>query len=327
MVIGRLARTQGALLFIAALVIGACSGSVQPSATAGSDAASAAPPAASAATEAPATSPSEAGNGDKTLTLGYIGWDESIAVANLTKLVLEEQLGYKQVELKLGDVGVLFQGVGTGDLAAFQDVWMPNHQQFVDKVKDTATLLPSWFEGTTQFSLAAPAYMNISDIAGIATTGATKIYGIEPGAVIMDKIQKAVIPDYGLKVQLVESSTPAMLAQVAKVYPKQDPFVFVAWSPHWMNAEYEFNYLADPKGSLGNLTDPSQLTTIVNNDLQADDPVAYAFLAALRLTDDAVNEMEAEITAAGDPVEGVRAWLAANADVVAPWVAAAEAAG
>lgn len=323
MIVRRLGRARGALLLTVALAVGACSGSAGSSSSAASGGESS--PAASGA--APAASPSNAGNAGKTLTLGYIGWDESVAVANLTKLLLEDQLGYKSVDLKLGDVGVLFQGVGTGDLAAFQDVWMPNHQQFADKVKDTTTLLPPWFQGTTKFSLAAPAYMNISDIAGINTTAATKIYGIEPGAVIMDKIQKNVIPDYGLKVQLVASSTPAMLAQVEKLYPKQEPFIFVAWSPHWMNAKFKFNYLADPKKSLGNLTDPSQLTTIVNNKLQTSDPVAYAFLSAMKLTEDQVNQMEAEITSAGDAATGVKNWLAKNADVVAPWVAAAKAAG
>jgi len=267
------------------------------------------------------------GGAGRTLTLGYIGWDESVAIANLSKILLEEQLGYEEVELKLGDVGVLFEGVGSGDLAAFQDVWMPNHTDFFDKIKDDAKLLEPWFKGTTQFSLAAPSYMNIDSIDQIAQTEATQIFGIEPGAVIMEKTQENVIPEYGLDVELVGSSTPAMLAEVERRYTKQDPFIFIAWSPHWMNAKYDFRYLADPKKSLGNLTDPSELTTVVNNELETADPVAYAFLDALELTDDQVNEMEAEITSAGDPVAGVRAWLEANGDVVQPWIDAANAAG
>src|SRR3712207_8618335 len=35
-----------------------------------------------------------------TLTLGNIGWQENVAVANLTKVVLEEDLDYDEVELK-----------------------------------------------------------------------------------------------------------------------------------------------------------------------------------------------------------------------------------
>ena len=31
--------------------------------------------------------------GGKELTLGYIGWDENVAVSNLTKVILEQDLG------------------------------------------------------------------------------------------------------------------------------------------------------------------------------------------------------------------------------------------
>src|SRR3712207_5828632 len=71
----------------------------------------------------------------KTLTLGNIGWTENVAVSNLTKVVLEEDLGYQEVELKTLDVGVLFEGVAGGDLHAFQDVWMPNHEQLMAEVE------------------------------------------------------------------------------------------------------------------------------------------------------------------------------------------------
>ena len=49
-------------------------------------------------------------SGSKTLTLGYIGWTENIAVANLTKVVMGDDLGY-DVQMKGPlDVGPLFQG-------------------------------------------------------------------------------------------------------------------------------------------------------------------------------------------------------------------------
>src|SRR5947209_6794988 len=70
---------------------------------------------------------------NRTITLGDIGWDESIAVANLTKVLLEDKVGYKEVELKTLDVSLLFEGVANGDLDAFQDGWRPNHQQFLDE--------------------------------------------------------------------------------------------------------------------------------------------------------------------------------------------------
>src|SRR3712207_4825014 len=64
----------------------------------------------------------------KTLTLGSIGWNENIAVSTLTKVVMEDDLGYEEVQVKGPlELGPLFQGVASGDLQAFQDVWLPNH--------------------------------------------------------------------------------------------------------------------------------------------------------------------------------------------------------
>jgi ABC-type proline/glycine betaine transport system substrate-binding protein len=56
------------------------------------------------------------------LRLGNIGWDENTVVANLTKILLEEDLGYGNVEIQQVDLGLVFEGVRTSDLDAFQDV-------------------------------------------------------------------------------------------------------------------------------------------------------------------------------------------------------------
>ncbi len=37
---------------------------------------------------------------DKTLTLGSIGWNENIAVSTLTQVVMEDDLGYQEVQIK-----------------------------------------------------------------------------------------------------------------------------------------------------------------------------------------------------------------------------------
>ena len=260
----------------------------------------------------------------KSITLGNIGWDEDVAVSALTKIVLQQDLGYSVTE-KLADVGLLFQGVGMGDLAAFQDVWMPNHTAYYNRVKNNAELLKPWFIGTTKFSLAAPSYMHISSIAQINGSGAQVIYGIEPGAAITPKIQNNVLPWYHLKVEFQPSSTAAMLAAVARDYKAKRPFIFIAWSPHWMNYVYKFNYLSDPKGALGNLTKPSRLTSIVHKGLEHTDPAVYTFIKSIRLTEAQVNQMEFTIRkAGGDAPKGVQSWLNANRHVVQPWITAAK---
>lgn len=60
------------------------------------------------------------GGGD--LTLGYLGWDENVANSYLTEMLLEEELGYENVELKLADdVGPVYRDLIEGETDAFLD--------------------------------------------------------------------------------------------------------------------------------------------------------------------------------------------------------------
>lgn len=270
-----------------------------------------------------------ASSGSSDLTLGNVGWDENVVAANLTKALLEDELGYNNVKIQQADVGPTFEGVSTGDLDAFQDVWTPNHDSYLNdpNIKDNIEQLPRWYEGTTQFGLAAPTYMRTNDgqkvtsIDQLNDTKATQILGIEPGAVITGYIDKYVIPDYGLDLTQKQSSTAAMLSEVDSEYNNADPFVFVAWRPHWMNQDYSFNYLDDPKGSLGKLDSRATVSTIVNKDLPNKHPGAYAFMKAMDLNEDQVVDVERENQAAnGDALQGAKNWIKNNRDVVQPWI-------
>ncbi len=262
------------------------------------------------------------------ITLGYLTWDENVAVSNLTKVLLEGDLGYENVELRRAKtVGPAYEMVGNAKADAFQDTWMPNQREALSRVEDDVELLDPWFVGTTRFGVATPAYMNVSSLEQLNDTGAEHIIGIERGTPMMEKLPGAVIPEYGLEQQLVEAQTEAMLAEVERRYRMKEPFAFVAWEPHWMNEAYEFDYLEDPKGALGNLTEPSDVSTIVREGLAEDDPVAYAFMDSMKLTEAQVTGLQTDIQEAGDPIEGAKTWLRGNRGVVEPWLEAAEEAG
>jgi len=265
----------------------------------------------------------------KTLTLGSIGWTENIAVSNLTKYVMGDELGY-DVQLKGPlDLGPMFQGLASGDLNAFQDVWLPNNQQYLDKpqIKPQVELLDPWFQGTTKYGITVLAYMKgITSIADLNHAGTNEITGIEPGASFMPVIEDKVIPEYNLDMKLVTSSTSAMLAEVQKKNAAKEPIVFTGWSPHWMNTKYDIVYLKDPKNAQGAFDDPSKITAVVNKDLSGDDPAAYAFLKSISLDETQLNELEDEINDAGTGNEekGAENWYKKNKDVVKPWIDAAK---
>jgi glycine betaine/proline transport system substrate-binding protein len=243
------------------------------------------------------------------LNLGVAtGWDENQVIANITKQLMEEDLGYQEVKLTELELGPVFEGVGSGDLDAFQDMWLPNHQAQLDGVKNDVEQLDPWYQGTTEFGIGVPTYMtDVNSIPDLNDTDLTQILGIEPGAVISEKIPDSVIPTYSLKQEYVNSSTPSMLSQVDSLYSDQEEFAFVPWRPHWMNARYDFKFLDDPEDALGELNDGATISSIVNKDLPDKDPVAYAFMQNLKLTEDQVNEIE-NINP-DDYAESVNTWL------------------
>lgn len=270
----------------------------------------------------------------KTLTLGVAaGWTENIAVANLVKVLLEEDLGYDEVETQTADLGIVYEGVGNGDLDAFQDMWLPNNAAMFETVESDVEQLDPWYTGDSTYGIVAPDYMNISSIEQLNETGATDIVGIDPGAVMMDAIEENTIPTYGLKQNLIQSSEAAMLSEVEQRYENREPFAFIAWKPHWMNETYDFTYLEDPENTLvnseGEPLDQAKIYTIVREDLKEDDPVAHALLSEYKLDEKQANTLEEAINEAGydDPTVGVKAWLEENRDVVDPWVEVARQTG
>ena len=231
---------------------------------------------------------------NRELTLGVAtGWDENQVIANLTKQLLEEELGYGEVRLTELELGPVFEGVGSGDLDAFQDMWLPNHQAQLDAVENDVVQLSPWYQGQTEFGIGVPTYMtNVNTIPDLNNTDLTQILGIEPGAVISERIPDSVIPTYDLDQEYVESSTAGMLSEVERLYNDQEEFAFVPWRPHWMNARYDFKFLEDPEDALQDLNDGATISSIVNEDLPDEDPVAYAFMENLKLTEEQVNEIE-----------------------------------
>lgn len=265
------------------------------------------------------------GDGIKTLDIADIGWTENTAIANLTKVLLEEELGYDQVLINnRAELTEVYEAVATGELDAFQDVWLPNQQDLLSSVEEDVEQLSFSYQGQTEQGITIPSYMDINSLDQLNESEAEMLFGIEPESVIMQRISEEVIPAYNLKQKFVESSTDAMLAEIDNYYRNQEEFAFVAWSPHWMNQKYDLIYLEDPKDAFGELNDPARITTIVNEDLPEDDPVATAFMDALKLDEEQLNDLESTINEAGEPEEGARQWAQENRDVWQPWVEAAQ---
>jgi glycine betaine/proline transport system substrate-binding protein len=113
---------------------------------------------------------------NKGLLLANIGWDENAAVSNLTKVLLEDDLGYKRVDIDTSeDLDATYRAVASGELDAFQDVWLPNQQALLDQVAEEVEHLDPWFLGETKQGMAVPAYMDVRSIDQLNGTDAELI--------------------------------------------------------------------------------------------------------------------------------------------------------
>jgi glycine betaine/proline transport system substrate-binding protein len=145
------------------------------------------------------------GQGSKVLTLASMGWDENVALSNLTKVLLQDDFGYQRVDIETHEtLGSTYRGVASGELDAFQDVWLPNQRALLEEYAGDVEHLGPWYMGETEQGMAVPAYMHVSSIDQLNSTDAKLIYGIEGSSVVMHKVEEGVIPEYHLKQQLVE---------------------------------------------------------------------------------------------------------------------------
>ncbi len=261
---------------------------------------------------------------NKGLLLANIGWDENVAVSNLTKVLLEDEVGYESVEIRThDDLDATYRDVASGEVDAFQDVWLPNQRALLDQVAEEVAHLDPWFLGKTKQGMAVPAYMDVKSIPQLNGTDAEFILGIEPTSVMLQEVGEEVIPAYGLEQKLVAAPTAGMLDEVERLYTFREEFVFLAWSPHWMNQRFDIRYLKDPKDAMGPTNDPAKCSTIVRGGLREGDPVAYAFMDALELTEEQINGLEYAINKEDNPLAGARRWASENREVVRPWIEAA----
>ncbi|MEU6376363.1 ABC transporter permease/substrate binding protein [Streptomyces sp. NPDC046909] len=255
----------------------------------------------------------------KKVSIGYIPWDEGVASTFLWKEILEQR-GY-EVEAKQLDAGPLYTSLASGNVDFQTDAWLPTtHAEYWKKYGDQLDDLGSWY-GPTSLELSVPSYMkdvdSLDDLKGRAADFGGKITGIESSAGMMGLLKSKVLKEYGLdqEYKVVDSSTPAMLAELKRAYSKKEPIVVTLWSPHWAYSDYDLKKLKDPKGAWGK---GDGVHTVSRKGFADDDPVVARWLKNFKMSEKQLTGLEAEINKAGKgkQQDAVRTWLKANPGVV-----------
>ncbi|MBD3258140.1 glycine/betaine ABC transporter [candidate division GN15 bacterium] len=263
----------------------------------------------------------ESADADKgTVNLVYVNWAEGIAMTNLVKAVLEEKMGYT-VNTQVADVGPVYTSVAQGSNDAFLDGWLPvTHGSYMEEYGDKIVDLGTNYDGA-RIGVVVPSYVTINSITEMndnADKFDGKIIGIDAGAGIMKATERA-IDTYGLNLELVSSSGPAMTAALKNAIDKNEWVAVTGWKPHWKFARWDLKFLEDPEAEYGAV---ENIHCIVRQGLAQDMPEVTEFLKAFHMTDATLGDLMGKIADAekADPSEVAKTWMNNHPDVVAEWL-------
>jgi glycine betaine/proline transport system substrate-binding protein len=250
------------------------------------------------------------GSKGKPITIGYIPWDEDIAVTQLWKAELEKK-GY-QVTLRQVDAGPLFAGLGQGDIDVFFDAWLPaTHADYYNKYKDKIEDVGIWYKQASM-QLAVPKTdpaNSVADLKGQGSRYKGRIVGIEPGAGEMKIVKNKVLPGYGLngEYKVVQSSTAAMLAELNRSVQSKQPIAVTLWTPHWAYTKFPIKPLADPQHAFGSA---EQIHTLGRQGFAKDFPELNGWLKNFTISDTDLFPLEDAVVNKykGKESKGVAEW-------------------
>jgi glycine betaine/proline transport system substrate-binding protein len=258
----------------------------------------------------------QSSSGGKQITIGYINWDEDVAVTHLWQKVLQDK-GYDVKIQQIGDAGPTYVGLSKGDIDLFFDGWLPaTHATYWKQYGSQLTDVATWYD-SAPLTIAVPDYVtdvtSLADLKSHADEFDSTITGIEPGAGetgVVKKMMKA----YGLSDwKLQTSSTSGMLSALEKSTKAKKPIVVDLWRPHWAYTVYPIHDLKDPKGAMGK---PDGIHAIGTGSFATDFPEVDAMVKKFTMSDDQLGSLEQAVLVDNkeNPDKGVATWLAANPD-------------
>ncbi|MDZ7801303.1 MAG: ABC transporter substrate-binding protein [Trueperaceae bacterium] len=266
---------------------------------------------------------------DDSVEFGYVEWPGVTVKTQVASVILQE-LGY-DTDAQALSVPLIFEGLSENDLDAFLGVWRPSMDTMLeDYLAESGgdgsftlvntNLEPTVYRPGVPTFVAEQGITSLADVAANADMFDGRIYGIEPGndgnEIILTMIEEDT---YGFSsMELVESSTAGMLAQVASAVEDEEPIVFLAWSPHWMNEVHDITYLDDPENVWGG---DGYVATGLSTEWAENNPNLRTFFEQFTVTPDIQNAwIDAYSRQGNDATAVARGWVADNLSVVSEWL-------
>ncbi|GJQ64245.1 MAG: glycine/betaine ABC transporter [Melioribacteraceae bacterium] len=256
---------------------------------------------------------------NKNISIIYANWAGTVALTNVTKVVLEQKLGYN-VRLTEATVNDIYPALARGEYDFFMGAWLPKtHERYLYHYDYKIRNVGPNYHGA-QTGLAVPDYVPVQSITelndNIDKFGG-KITGIEDGAGVVNNTEEAKRV-YQLDFSINTSSTQSMLQQLDDAVKRNEWIVVTGWRPHWMFSRYNLKFLDDPQQIYGTV---ESINTIARKDLRKSNPQLYKFLRKVNLTHVEMESLIDDINyLPGNPYQAAKNWAEKNNDVVSKWL-------
>ncbi|MFO8041778.1 MAG: glycine betaine ABC transporter substrate-binding protein [Alkalispirochaeta sp.] len=260
------------------------------------------------------------------VTMTYVNWEEGVAWTHFFATVLEDEMGY-DVSITAADVGPAFSSVASGDQDFFMEAWLPGlHDTYVEGV-DLVEVSKIYEDGVT--GLIVPTYMAedgvtaLSDLADpdVVEQLNGQITGIDAGAGMMIRTEEDLIPAYGLDeagLELVPSSSPAMLAAMQSAIENEEYIVGMGWQPHSMFGRMDLTILEQDGEEIFPIDD---IYIMGRPGVEEDLPEVVEFFENVMWNNDTIGSLMVHIGDSDlDTMEAAREWKNENTDIWADWI-------
>lgn len=221
---------------------------------------------------------------DATLYFGVPAWP-GITVKNEIAVQMLEPLGYVTNSQQLG-LQVIYQAMESNDLDVFLGGWLPAQENMLQPREESGKIVRvvNNVDGA-QMTLAVPEYIYEQGVQSFADLDPNRelfngeIHGFGAGSAASEILLEAIDQDaWGLgDWSIVDTSIVGMLGAAESAISREEPIIWVGWTPHWMNLEMPMRYLDDPKNLFGENNGESLVLTLMRGDYAESHPNLVTF--------------------------------------------------
>lgn len=236
-------------------------------------------------------------------------------------------LGYTPQLRELGST-ITYEALNQGDVDVYLAAWLPGQGSTYDAAMEKGVIadLGNNVDGA-RLGFAVPTYVYEAGVTSGADLAKAEvrekfddtIYSIEVGSGISEILARGVNENtYNLADwHISETSTPGMLSTVDAAIDREEWIVFGAWTPHWMNVEYDVRYLDDPDNLWGDEGGRSDVRTLVTQTFTDSHPNATRLIDQLSFSADDQSAMIFGFSSEERPADEVALeWLQAHPEQV-----------